>query len=174
VHRLADLSDQAADVLAERFEAAKAQGDAIVVSIHWGSNWGYAVEEEQTRFAHRLVDAGADVVHGHSSHHPRPIEVYRGRLVLYGAGDFINDYEGISGYEVYRGDLRLMYFADLDRASHALVALRMVPLRAKGLSLVRASREDSQWLAATMAVTQARFGTHARVEEDGSLRLEWP
>ena len=38
---------------------------------------------------------GIDVVHGHSSHHPRPIEVYQRRLILYGCGDFIDDYEGI-------------------------------------------------------------------------------
>ena len=50
-------------------------------------------------FAHRLVDAGADVVHGHSSHHPRPLEVYGGRLVLHGCGDLVNDYEGIEGHE---------------------------------------------------------------------------
>ena len=49
----------------------------------------------QIRFAHRLIDAGVDVVHGHSSHHPRPIEVYRGKLILYGCGDTIDDYEGI-------------------------------------------------------------------------------
>ena len=53
---------------------------------------------EQVRFAHRLIDGGFDLVHGHSSHHPRPIELYRGRLVLYGCGDFIDDYEGIGGY----------------------------------------------------------------------------
>jgi hypothetical protein len=67
-------------------------------------------------------------LHGHSSHHPRPIEVYQGRLILYGCGDLINDYEGISGYEKYRDDLRLMYLASVD-ANGALVGLRMVPMQ---------------------------------------------
>lgn len=40
--------------------------------------------------------AGVDVVHGHSSHHAKGAEVYRGKLILYGAGDLISDYEGIS------------------------------------------------------------------------------
>ena len=62
-----------------RLAQAVRPGDVAVVSIHWGSNWGYAVTREQRRFAHRLVDGGVDVVHGHSSHHPRPIEVYRER-----------------------------------------------------------------------------------------------
>ena len=57
------------------------------------------MDPDQVRFAHRLIDGGVDLVHGHSSHHPRPIEVFRGKLVLYGCGDCINDYEGISGHQ---------------------------------------------------------------------------
>jgi poly-gamma-glutamate capsule biosynthesis protein CapA/YwtB (metallophosphatase superfamily) len=68
-----------------------------------GNNWGYAVPRAFRRFAHTLVDGGVDIVHGHSSHHPRPVEVFRGRLVLYCCGHFINDYEGIGGYEEFRG-----------------------------------------------------------------------
>ena len=49
-----------------------------------GSNWGYGMEPDQVRFAHQLIHGGVDLIHGHSSHHPRPIEVFRGRLVLYG------------------------------------------------------------------------------------------
>jgi poly-gamma-glutamate capsule biosynthesis protein CapA/YwtB (metallophosphatase superfamily) len=41
------------------------------------------------------VDAGADVVAGHSSHHMKGFEVYKGKLVVYGLGDLISDYEGI-------------------------------------------------------------------------------
>ncbi len=55
-----------------------------------------------------------DIIHGHSSHHPKGIQVYHGKLIIYGCGDFLNDYEGISGYEAFRDDLTLMYF--LNRA----------------------------------------------------------
>ena len=109
---LSDLSPATAHRTAERILALRKTGDLIVVSIHWGSNWGYEVPEEQRSFAHALIDAGAcDLLHGHSSHHPRPLEVYKGKLVLYGCGDFITDYEGIYGYEQYRGDLALAYLA---------------------------------------------------------------
>ena len=91
--------------------------DLIVVSIHWGSNWGYEVPEEQRRFAHALIDrAGVSVIHGHSSHHPKAIEIYRDRLILHGCGDFLNDYEGIKGYEEDWDNLVLMYFADIQPA----------------------------------------------------------
>jgi poly-gamma-glutamate synthesis protein (capsule biosynthesis protein) len=68
-------------------------GDVTVVSIHGGSNWGFAVPDAQIRFAHRLIHEGVDVVHGHSSHHVRAIEVYRDRLI-HGCGDFVTDCEG--------------------------------------------------------------------------------
>ena len=97
-------------------------GDVVVASIHWGSNWGYDVPATHTDFAHRLIDAGVDVVHGHSSHHPRPIEVYQGKLILYGCGDLIDDYEGIGGYQKYRDDLRLLYFATVSPGTGRMAA----------------------------------------------------
>ena len=111
-----------------------------MVSIHWGSNWGYGVHEDQVRFAHRLIDGGVDVIHGHSSHHPRPVEVYRGKLVLYGCGGCIDDYEGISGYERFRDDLRLLYFASVAPDTGSLTALRMVPMQARKMRLSRQRR----------------------------------
>jgi poly-gamma-glutamate synthesis protein (capsule biosynthesis protein) len=94
---LFDLSNETAAAIEERVRETRRSQDITIASIHWGPNWGYQVPAEHVRFAHRLIDSGVDIVHGHSSHHPRPIEVYRNRLILYGCGDFINDYEGISG-----------------------------------------------------------------------------
>ena len=108
---LPDLSDRTAERLTERVRGIKRQDDIAVLSIHWGGNWGYGIPQEQQRFAHKVLDlAAVDVIHGHSSHHPKGIEVYRGKPILYGCGDFLNDYEGIAGYEEYRSHLVLMYF----------------------------------------------------------------
>jgi poly-gamma-glutamate capsule biosynthesis protein CapA/YwtB (metallophosphatase superfamily) len=128
------------------------------VSVHWGSNWGDEIAQAQVRFAHALIDGGVDVVHGHSSHHPRPIEVYRDRLVLYGCGDLINDYEGIAGHERYRSGLRLLYLATVARDTGELVALRMVPMHARRLRLDRASRADTDWLTRRMDRISRPFG----------------
>ncbi|HEX2362671.1 MAG TPA: CapA family protein [Jiangellaceae bacterium] len=150
---------------------AKGRGEVIVVSMHWGSNWGYDVPAADRRFGRRLIDAGADVVFGHSSHHPRPIEVYRDKLILHGCGDLIDDYEGITGYEEYRDDLRLLYFADLAAGSGQLSALRMVPFQARQIRLHRASAADTGWLAATLNRASGRFGSQIRLDPDGSLML---
>jgi len=168
------LSGAAAGGLIAQIQAVKRPGDIVVVSLHWGSNWGYGVEQDQVRFAHRLIDGGADLIYGHSSHHPRPIEVYRGRLVLYGCGDAINDYEGIRGYEQFRPDLRLLYFASLAAGTGALAALRMVPMQAKNMRLHHASAADSAWLADVLNRVSRRFGSHISHQPDGALILHHP
>jgi poly-gamma-glutamate synthesis protein (capsule biosynthesis protein) len=148
--------------------------DIVVASLHWGPNWGFHIPDRQRSLAHALVDeSGVDVIHGHSSHHVKGIEVYRGKLILYGSGDFINDYEGIAGHERYRDDLSLMYFADVEPRSGALEALRMVPMRIRRFRLERASASDAEWLTATLDREGAQFGTSVDCEPDGSLRLRW-
>jgi poly-gamma-glutamate synthesis protein (capsule biosynthesis protein) len=172
---LSTLSDAAADALCQRISEVRQPGDLAVVSAHWGSNWGYRIEPEQVRFAHRLVDAGADLVHGHSSHHPRPIEVYRKKLILYGCGDLVDDYEGISGHGEYRDDLRLLYFPKLDPATGELAELGMVPLHARQMRLHRASSNEARWLCKILDKVSRRYGSRIDLGPDGLLSLgSWP
>jgi poly-gamma-glutamate synthesis protein (capsule biosynthesis protein) len=163
-------SPDVVSVIASRVGALRRPGDIVVASIHWGSNWGYDVPAGQRRLAHDLIDAaGVDVVHGHSSHHVRPIELYRNRLILYGCGDFITDYEGIAGYEEYRGDLALAYFASVDPATGETSALSMAPFRLRRFRLTRPSEADVEWLARTLARESREFGVRVELGRDGSL-----
>lgn len=163
---LPDLSHHTADALLRRIQEAGCAGTLVIVSIHWGSNWGYQIPAEQRAFARRLVEGGVDLVHGHSSHHPRSLELHRGRLILYGCGDFIDDYEGIGGYERYRGDLRLMFFPTL-ASDGALLHLRLVVLQSHRLGLRRATWEDTRWMAA-----QLSHASFAKVSARGAGELE--
>lgn len=175
VNWLPALSDAAVDAFAERLQPLRRPRDIVVASIHWGGNWGYEVPQAQRAFAHALIDrADVDVVHGHSSHHAKGIEVYRGRLVLYGCGDFLNDYEGIRGYESYRDDLGFMYFPTLSPDSGRLKALRLVPTRIRQFQLHRADRRETEWLQTMLNREGRAFGTRAQRLADGSLRLVWP
>jgi poly-gamma-glutamate synthesis protein (capsule biosynthesis protein) len=170
---LFDLSDETTAAIEARVREIKRSQDVTIASIHWGSNWGYAVPREHVRFAHRLIDSGFDIVHGHSSDHPRPIEVYRNRLILYGCGDLINDYEGIRGYEQYRDDLVLMYFATLNPAGGDLVRLRMTPMQIQKMRLNRATPGDIQWLTNRLTQISQGFGSRVGGAEDGSVLLCW-
>jgi poly-gamma-glutamate synthesis protein (capsule biosynthesis protein) len=171
VYFVGRASDAAVADLLERVRQAKHRGDVVVVSIHWGSNWGYRVPASDVRLAHLLIDGGVDVLFGHSSHHPRPIEIYQGKLVLYGCGDLLDDYEGIAGYETYRDDLRLLYLATIHVETGRLSALRMVPLQARQLRLHRASAEDSTLLANVLGRISRSFGSGVDMAPDGTLVL---
>jgi poly-gamma-glutamate synthesis protein (capsule biosynthesis protein) len=170
VDLLEDLSDRTIDRIGEMVRSVKRARDVVIVSIHWGGNWGFGVPEAHVRFGHGLIGVGVDLVHGHSSHHVRPIEVHAGKLILYGCGDFLNDYEGIAGNEEFRSDLTLMYFPTVEPATGQLVDLRMVPMQTRHFRANRASREDATWLR--NAMNREGGGGCARVELDGDdLRL---
>lgn len=171
VYLLESLSDQTATELAERLLSERQPGERTVASLHWGTNWGYDVPEAQVRFAHRLIELGVDLVHGHSSHHPRGLELYRDKLILYGCGDFISDYEGIHGHERYRPDLRLMYLPTLN-GSGELESLRVIPFQSHRLQLRSAAPADAAWLAQTLTTASRPFNTALRVLDDGTLGAE--
>jgi len=163
-----------ARLLGARIAREKAAGDIAVGSLHWGSNWGYAIAAEQRAFAHALVDSGVvDVVHGHSSHHAKGVEVYRGKPIIYGCGDFLNDYEGISGYEEYRGDLSLAYFPTFDTATGELTEFRLVPIRMIRFSLQDASHADAAWLQALLTREGKKLGTSVELAAATELRVRW-
>jgi poly-gamma-glutamate synthesis protein (capsule biosynthesis protein) len=173
VDLLPDLSEKTATAIVNRMHRVKGPRDVAVVSVHWGSNWGYEVASDKVQFAHWLVDGGIDVVHGHSSHHLRPIEVYGGRLILYGCGDFIDDHEGIEGYEQYRDDLVLMYFATLSQQGNGLVGLEMTPMQIRKMWLNRTAPVDSAWLRDRLERVSAPYGSHVNLQSDGTLTLRW-
>ena len=171
---LPDLSPTTARRIGERVAAVKRERDVVVASIHWGGNWGYEVSRTHRAFAHALIEeAGVDVIHGHSSHHPRGIEVHQGRLILYGCGDFLNDYEGIERYADFRHDLALMYLVSVDPASGRLAGLRMIPMQLRQLRPHRASRRDAEWLCGVLDREGRPLGTRVRLEKEGVLVLQW-
>lgn len=156
---LPDLSGKTASKVAQHIAVLRQPGDIVVASIHWGPNWGYDVADEQREFAHALIDAGAcDFLHGHSSHHAQGIEIYRDRPILYGCGDFITDYEGIEGYEQFRGDLAIAYLARFEEDG-ALSKLTLSPYQLRKFRLQRANQADTAWLQATLDRESANFDT---------------
>jgi poly-gamma-glutamate synthesis protein (capsule biosynthesis protein) len=171
---LKDLTVETTHRIAERVMQVKRAGDVVVASIHWGGNWDFSIPREQRDFAHRLIDrAGVDVVYGHSSHHIKGIEVYGKKLILFGCGDFINDYEGIGGYEAFRGDLGLMYFASLDPSTGNLFSLQMTPTKIRRFRVSRATGADALWLTNVLNKEGRTLGTGADFTADNRLTLRW-
>lgn len=173
VNLLLDMTDSTVTRIARQIKVVRTAGDTVIASLHWGGNWGFEVSHEERQFAHRLIDAaGVDIVHGHSSHHVKGIELYHGRLIIYGCGDFINDYEGIRGYQQFRGELSLMYFADIDATTGEFAGLTMVPTRMHRFRVQLASASEAAWLRETLNREGKRVGTCVKSLEDGSLLLQ--
>jgi poly-gamma-glutamate capsule biosynthesis protein CapA/YwtB (metallophosphatase superfamily) len=170
---LAELTDRAVERIAAVVASAARPGDVVVLSIHWGPNWGYGIPAEHQRFARALVErAGVHVVHGHSSHHPLGVEVHCGRLILYGCGDLITDYEGISGHEPYRGELGALYLPTIDHRTGTLERLEVAPTKVERFRLNRPPPPDVEWLATMLQRECSALGTSVTVGGD-TLVVRW-
>lgn len=174
VNLLTDLGSDAVGSIARQVRGKKRARDTVVLSVHWGGNWGFDVSREERAFAHGLIDrAGVDVVHGHSSHHIRGIEVYREKPIIYGCGDFLNDYEGIGGHESYRPDLSLMYFPTLDGATGGLLQFVLTPTQIRRFRINRAPAEGALWLLNTLNREGKKLGTRVECQDHNTLPLRW-
>jgi poly-gamma-glutamate synthesis protein (capsule biosynthesis protein) len=168
---LPDLSERTAAHVAHVM--TRNPGDIGLVSLHWGENWGLELPRAHRAFAHRLIELGAaDVVHGHSSHHPLPIEVYRGRAILYGCGDLINDYEGIAPHGSLRSDVACLYLLAL-ADDGALQSLRIIPLQLRRFRLERADRAARNWLRRVFEDEGKPLRTGLERGADGAFELRW-
>lgn len=87
-----DFNRRKSKQLFELIEKTKDDVDLLIISAHWGPNWGYSPPAAHITFAHSLIDAGADIIFGHSGHVFRGIEIYKEKAILYCTGNFIDDY----------------------------------------------------------------------------------
>lgn len=161
------LDDVAVERIKKQVDSFKQRGDLVILSIHWGENWGYEVPHKQRQFAHDIIDkTGVDMIHGHSTNHPKGLEVYKKKLILYSAGDFINDFEGIEGYDKYPTDISLMYFPEIDLMTGELISLNIYPMELKRFQLRRARKEDVQRIYGILAQESAKFQTKIELNGD--------
>ena len=127
-------------------------GRLRILSIHMGPNWAMKHETEseiacRREVCHRVIEeCGVDIVYGHSSHHIRGMEVYKGKLILYGTGDIINDYEGFEnrGEEKYN-KLGGIYVADIDPSTGYFKQLMVIPMFMNRLRLERFTERSQIW-----------------------------
>jgi hypothetical protein len=104
------------DIATDAIRTLAVDHDIVIVSFHGGAEgfdgaehigfgMEYAYGEARgnvVKFAHAVIDAGADLVLGHGPHVPRAMEIYNDRLIAYSLGNFATYYgisvTGIKGY----------------------------------------------------------------------------
>ena len=152
-----DLLDRRAQKVVEILRGQRNVCDLLIVSAHWGSNWGYVPETGHVEFAHALVDAGADLIFGHSSHVFRGIEFCKGRPIVFGAGDFVDDY---AVDRIERNDQGFIYVAQAPGGLPC--GLRLYPTVIRGCRVCRAEGIQERSIAEKMKDLCAAFHTATR------------
>jgi poly-gamma-glutamate capsule biosynthesis protein CapA/YwtB (metallophosphatase superfamily) len=152
-----DLDDSRAMKLLDTIRGSREVVDLLIVSAHWGSNWGYHPPREHIIFAHALIDAGADIIFGHSSHVFRGIEFYKSRPILYGAGDFVDDY---AVDEIERNDQSFIHVMEMSGRIPRTV--QMVPTLIRGCHAFLAEGVYALSITDKMAKLCASFHTPTR------------
>ena len=168
-HAPVDPRDPRALALLDAVVRARPHVDLLIVSAHWGGNWGVDVPRAHRRFAIALVEAGADVVFGHSPHIVRGIELVRGRPVIHSAGDFVDDY---AVDPVERNDRSFVF--ELRTEGATPVELRLHPTEIDRCR-VRLARRSARDAADEMARRCAALGTRADWNADEgclTIRIE--
>ncbi len=75
-----------------KIKKARKKADLVIFSIHWGPNMQQYPSQEFIDFAHKIIDLGVDIYHGHSAHIFQGIQIYKGKLIMYDCGGFVDDY----------------------------------------------------------------------------------
>ncbi|MCL1974506.1 MAG: CapA family protein [Bacteroidetes bacterium] len=98
----------------EMVQALKERCDIVMVSFHAGAegrDHQHVTRKTETfvgenrgnvyEFAHKMIDAGADILLGHGPHVTRAVEVYKNRFIAYSMGNFSTyrrvNVEGVNG-----------------------------------------------------------------------------
>jgi poly-gamma-glutamate capsule biosynthesis protein CapA/YwtB (metallophosphatase superfamily) len=103
---------------------ARPMADLVIVSLHWGVEYQRRPEPRQIKWAHTMIDAGADLVVGGHPHVVQPLESYHGRWIVYSLGNFIFDQHWP---ETHRGEMLKVTLRDKDIAEVTTVPIRIEP-----------------------------------------------
>ncbi|GAA5197996.1 CapA family protein [Arthrobacter gyeryongensis] len=161
-----DSGDRRVKELLDLVRWTKDRNQLLVVSAHWGANWGSKVPPAHQSLARALIDAGSDVVFGHSAHIFRGIEIYRGRPIVYSAGDFVDDY-AVDPDE--RNDQSFVFVVETD--GNVPRTLRLYPTNITHLQTRLAGRSAGK-IAGRMQRLSRQFGTRSTwIEGDGVLEV---
>ncbi|CAF1302238.1 unnamed protein product [Rotaria sordida] len=136
---------------------ARLNSDFVIFSIHWGPNYQWIPDQKIQELARWMIYQGVDLIHGHSSHHVQGIEIIQRQngthgLILYGCGDFLDDY---AIDQLYRNDLSALFQLHLSISplpsqdgrskSIRLQSLSIFPTRCSNFQVNRLSLQDVDW-----------------------------
>jgi len=168
---LIDYTKQTKERLEALISAPSPTGQAAalkIFSVHWGPNYSWQPADEIRGLAHFLVDeCGIDIIHGHSSHHVQGVEIYKGKLIIYGCGDFVDDYALVPKF---RNDLSVVWRVSVREKRYGeglnLEKLEIEPTKIDRFKArkLEAGEEDAKWVRAKVKDLSRELGTRVDPE----------
>lgn len=137
--------------------------DVLIVTIHWGPNMKERPSASFRSFAHRLIELGADIIHGHSAHIFQGVEVYQKKLILYDTGDFVDDY---AIDPMLRNDRS--FFFIVEAAKEGPKALHLIPTLITQFQVNRSTGKEAEETLQRMQKLSAEMHTRFQ-QQDLSL-----
>lgn len=126
--------------LEEEIQAAKEKTDFIIISMHSGTEYKELPNSHQIDFAHRAIDAGADLVIGHHPHVVQTIEKYKDKYILYSLGNFIFD-------QMFSNETRGGILVKFNFLNKKITSIQLVPTMIVNYSQPAiASKTDASWI----------------------------
>lgn len=150
--------------LKKDIESIREKVDLLILSAHFGPNMVESPDPDKIKFAHQLIDLGVDIIHGHSAHVFQGIELYKGKIIIFDAGDFIDDY-------VVDGELRndRSFLFEIEIADKKIIGLRLIPVIIKNMQVNFAVAADKEWSIARMQYLSRAFGT--KIKDTGEVEF---
>jgi len=143
----------------------KKQTDIVIISLHWGPNLRQKPSQPFIEAAHAMIDAGADIIHGHSAHIFQAIEIYNGKVIMFDTGDFVDDY---MVHEDVRNDRSFLYILTVDKSGPQKVQL--IPVIIKNMQVNQAQEKDYRETVARMKQLSEEF--NCIIQNDNTIQIK--
>jgi poly-gamma-glutamate synthesis protein (capsule biosynthesis protein) len=98
---------------------ARPKVDVLVIYLHWGKE-DNPVQEIQYASARQIIDMGADIIIGSHTHVFQDVEIYKGKYIFYGMGNFV--------FDMKREDSKYSAILKLKVEDKKITKLKLVPV----------------------------------------------
>jgi poly-gamma-glutamate synthesis protein (capsule biosynthesis protein) len=159
----AEINDKGAEKIEEKIKKLRPDVDIVILSMHWGPNMRQSPTKAFVNFAHRMINSGVDIFHGHSAHIFQGVEIYKKKPIFYDTGDLVDDY-------YVDPDLRndQTFFFLVEAGKDGIASVRLVPLLIRDCQVNLAQGKEMKNIMERMQLLSENFNTEF-TEEAGAL-----
>ncbi len=153
-----------ANPIKELIKKTKEEVDILIALVQWGSA---KPEPNDTyrQFAHALIDAGIDIIHGESDHVYLGVEKYNGKLIIYDSGDFVDIYMSNNEKE----NVPRSFIYELELGKDGIKHAKLIPVLLQANQLTKTIGSNKTEAINLMQTISKNLGT--TISDNGEVKL---